>query len=171
MDTIANKISGTDKKTIYYEKIPTIIYETSDEASNTVAHEIATLIKERAAKNRNAVLGLATGSTPVAVYDELVRLHQEEGLSFKNVITFNLDEYYPMNPDSLQRYFRFMKENLFDLVDIPKDQIHIPDGTLEESEIAAYCQEHEEKSGQAGGIDMRRLGISRTGPLRCTAPG
>ena len=171
MDTIANKISGTDKKTIYYEKIPTIIYETSDEASNTVAHEIATLIKERAAKNRNAVLGLATGSTPVAVYDELVRLHQEEGLSFKNVITFNLDEYYPMNPDSLQSYFRFMKENLFDLVDIPKDQIHIPDGTLEESEIAAYCQEYEEKIRQAGGIDIQLLGIGRTGHIGFNEPG
>lgn len=171
MDTIANKISGTDKKTIYYEKIPTIIYETSDEASNAVAHEIATLIKERAAKNRNAVLGLATGSTPVAVYDELVRLHQEEGLSFKNVITFNLDEYYPMNPDSLQSYFRFMKENLFDLVDIPKDQIHIPDGTLEESEIAAYCQEYEEKIRQAGGIDIQLLGIGRTGHIGFNEPG
>lgn len=171
MDTIADKISGTDKKTIYYEKIPTIIYDTSNEASNAVAHEIATLIKERAAKNRNAVLGLATGSTPVAVYDELVRLHQEEGLSFKNVITFNLDEYYPMNRDSLQSYFRFMKENLFDLVDIPKDQIHIPDGTLEESEIAGYCHEYEEKIRQAGGIDIQLLGIGRTGHIGFNEPG
>src|SRR5690625_2178935 len=137
MDTIANKISGTDKKTIYYEKIPTIIYETSDEASNAVAHEIATLIKERAAKNRNAVLGLATGSTPVAVYDELVRLHQEEGLRCITVITFNLDGYYPMNPDALRMYFRFMKACLCDLMTMPKDQSHIPDSTLEESEIAA----------------------------------
>src|SRR5690625_4669027 len=132
MDTIANKISGTDKKTIYYEKIPTIIYETSDEASNAVAHEIATLIKERSAKNRNSVLGLATGSSAVAVYYELVRLQQEEGLSFKNVIAYNLDEYNPMNLDSLQSYFRYMKQYLFELVDITKDQIHIPDGTLEE---------------------------------------
>lgn len=171
MDTISDKISRTDKKSTYYEKIPTIIYETSSEASNAVAREIANLIKEKAADNKMAVLGLATGSTPVAIYDELVRLHEEENLSFKNVITFNLDEYYPMNPGSLQSYVRFMNENLFNLIDIPKDQINIPDGTLEESEIADYCKTYENKIQEVGGIDIQLLGIGRTGHIGFNEPG
>lgn len=171
MNTISDKISRTDQKSIYYEKIPTIIYETSSEASTAVATEIANLIKERAAKNKKAVLGLATGSTPVAIYDELVRMHEEENLSFKNVITFNLDEYYPMNPDSLQSYVRFMNENLFDLIDIPKDQINLPDGTLQEDEIADYCKAYENKIKEAGGIDIQLLGIGRTGHIGFNEPG
>ena len=95
-----------------FEKIPVRIFNTSEEASIFVANQIAGLIRERQKQNRPVVLGLATGSTPTRVYAELVKLHRE-GLSFSNVHTFNLDEYYPMQPDSLQSYVRFMNEHLF----------------------------------------------------------
>ena len=101
-----------------FEKIPTRIFDTSVDASITVAREIADLIRAKARKKEQCVLGLATGSTPTSVYGELVRLHQEEGLSFQNVVTFNLDEYYPMAPDQLQSYHRFMKENFFNHINI-----------------------------------------------------
>ena len=115
------------RRSLQHEKIPCRVYRHAGEASKAVAAEIAALIRERAAEGRNCVLGLATGSTPVGVYDELVRLHQEEGLSFRNVITFNLDEYFPMQPDELQSYVRFMREHLFDHVDIdPKTTSTFP---------------------------------------------
>src|SRR5213596_2947200 len=110
------------------ERIPCRVYPHAREASRAVARQIAELIRSRVAEGRKCVLGLATGSTPVGVYDELVRLHREEGLSFKNVITFNLDEYYPMQPNELQSYVRFMREHLFDHIDIPAGQWHVPDG-------------------------------------------
>src|SRR3954468_4424422 len=112
------------------EKIPTTVYASSAIASQAVAQEIADLIRDKAARRQVCVLGLATGSTPIAVYGELVRMHKEEGLSFGNVVTFNLDEYYPMQPTELQSYHRFMQEHLFSQVDIDKSNIHIPDGTL-----------------------------------------
>src|SRR5262245_54561681 len=112
------------------EKIPVEIFNSSEKASVFVANEIATLIRQKAAEGKHCVLGLATGSTPTRVYAELVKMHKE-GLSFKNVITFNLDEYFPMLPDSLQSYVRFMNEHLFDHIDIPKANINIPDGTLQ----------------------------------------
>lgn len=171
METIANKIQSLDKKSSYYEKIPTLIYENNSGASKAIAREIAELIKERAKNNEYAVLGLATGSTPVAVYDELVRLHKEEELSFKNVITFNLDEYYPISPDSLQSYVRFMKEHFFDDIDIPEDQYHIPDGTIDEDDVTGFCEKYEQKIKAAGGIDIQLLGIGRTGHIGFNEPG
>jgi len=117
------------------------------------------------------VLGLATGSTPTKVYDELVRLHKEEGLSFKNVITFNLDEYYPMQPDSLQSYVRFMEEHLFSHIDIPEDHVHIPDGTVEEDQVTEYCKQYEKQIRDTGGIDIQLLGIGRTGHIGFNEPG
>jgi glucosamine-6-phosphate deaminase len=87
------------------------------------------LIRQKQAEGKPCVLGLATGSTPTRVYAELIKLHKQ-GLSFKNVITFNLDEYYPIEPTSLQSYVRFMNEHLFDSIDIPKANINVPDGTL-----------------------------------------
>src|SRR5690606_11534365 len=101
------------------------------------------------------VLGLATGSTPTRVYEELVRLHREEGLSFQNVVTFNLDEYYPMQPDSLQSYVRFMNEYLFDHVDIDRANVHIPDGLLARDKVYDYCQDYEKKIHEVGGIDIQ----------------
>ena len=114
------------------------VFPHSAQANKAVAGQIADLIRERAAEGRNCVLGLATGNTPVGVYDELVRLHREEGLSLANVVTFNLDEYYPMQPNELQSYVRFMREHLFDLVDIPAGNWHVPDGTLPIEQVADY---------------------------------
>ena len=105
------------------EKIPTRIISDYREVARLVANEIASLIRVKQQKGEIAVLGLATGSTPTNVYRELVRLHKEEGLSFSNVVTFNLDEYYPMKPDSLQSYVRFMHEHLFDHIDIKPENI------------------------------------------------
>lgn len=153
------------------EKIPVQIFETSGDASRTIATEIATLIKARQNDGKAVVLGLATGSSPIAVYNELVRMHKEESLSFANVHTFNLDEYYPIDPASLQSYVRFMYEYLFDHIDIPRHQIHIPDGTVPEEQIPEYCKNYEEKISSLGGIDIQLLGIGRTGHIGFNEPG
>src|SRR5690606_25421445 len=109
--------------------------------------------------------------TPVKVYKELVRLHKEEGLSFGNVVTFNLDEYYPMRPDADQSYVTFMKKHLFDHIDIPQENINIPDGTLAEHEIQAFCETYEQKISNYGGLDIQILGIGRTGHIGFNEPG
>lgn len=153
------------------ERVNVTVYASSREASRAVAREMADLIRMRTARGQNTVLGLATGSTPTGVYDELIRLHQEEGLSFKNVITFNLDEYWPMTPDELQSYRRFMNENLFDHIDIPKANIHIPDGTLPREKVTEFCQQYEQQIRDAGGIDFQLLGIGRTGHIGFNEPG
>src|SRR5215212_9958817 len=142
--------------------IPVTVYASSQLASQAVAQEIAELIREKAEAGEMAVLGLATGSTPTSVYDELVRLHREEGLSFKNVITFNLDEYWPMGPENLQSYNRFMREHLFDHVDIPKQNVNIPDGRLPMERVGEFCQAYERRIAEAGGLDFQILGIGRT---------
>ncbi len=154
-----------------FEKVETVIYHDAAEASVVVASEIASLIRARNQIGQNTVLGLATGSTPVKVYRELVRLHKEEGLSFRRVITFNLDEYYPMQPEELQSYVRFMDEYLFDHIDIPKKNIHIPDGTLKREEVYEYCMQYEQKIEEAGGLDIQLLGIGRTGHVGFNEPG
>jgi glucosamine-6-phosphate deaminase len=153
------------------ERIPVTVYDQPGEASRAVAREIADLVTERARAGKQTVLGLATGSTPVGVYDELIRLHREEGVSFKTVVTFNLDEYWPMQPDALQSYHRFMREHLFDHLDIPAANIHIPDGTLARDQVAAACGRYEEKIREAGGIDLQLLGIGRTGHIGFNEPG
>jgi glucosamine-6-phosphate deaminase len=153
------------------ERVPVRVYPHSNEASKAVARLIADLIRDRAAEGRNCVLGLATGSTPLGVYDELVRLHREEGLSLANVITFNLDEYYPMQPNELQSYVRFMREHLFDLVDIAPGNWHVPDGTLPIEQVADFCAWYEEQITKAGGIDIQLLGVGRTGHIGFNEPG
>ncbi len=152
-------------------RMPVDVYDSSRAASKAVAGTIATLIRERAAQSKTAVLGLATGSTPQGVYDELVRLHRDEGLSFANVVTFNLDEYWPMQPNELQSYHRFMREYLFDHVDIDPRNIHIPDGTVALDEVAAHCADYEQKIRDVGGIDLQVLGIGRTGHIGFNEPG
>ncbi|MBT9394295.1 glucosamine-6-phosphate deaminase [Hymenobacter sp. NST-14] len=152
-------------------RVPVRIFPDSGQASAQVALELAAFIRERAAENRPAVLGLATGSSPTRVYEELVRLHREEGLSFQNVVSFNLDEYFPMAPDSLQSYVRFMHEYLFDQVDIRPENIHIPDGTVPPEQVADYCRRYEEQIRAAGGIDWQLLGIGRTGHIGFNEPG
>ena len=153
------------------ERIRTIVVEDHEEIALLVADRIATLIRERNATGASAVLGLATGSTPIGVYRELVRLHKEEGLSFRHVVTFNLDEYYPMPPDSIHSYHRFMWENLFSHVDIDPANVHIPDGTVPRERVDEYCREYEEAIEQAGGIDFQILGIGKTGHIGFNEPG
>ena len=153
------------------ERLPVTVYDQPADASRAVAREIADLVQSRAAAGKPTVLGLATGSTPVGVYDELIRLHREEGVSFKTVVTFNLDEYWPMQPDALQSYHRFMREHLFDHLDIPASAIHIPDGTLARNDIHAACAAYEERIRAAGGIDLQILGIGRTGHIGFNEPG
>jgi glucosamine-6-phosphate deaminase len=168
-------MSGTDAMHLVPQssknKIAYRVYPESTDASAAVAHEIADLIRERAAESRMAVLGLVAGSSPVNVYAELIRLHREENLSMANVITFNLDEYYPMNPDCLQSHARFMQEHLFDHVDIRPENIHLPDGTQPVETIADGCAAYDQELMDAGGIDIQLLGIGRTGHIGFNEPG
>ena len=154
-----------------FEKLPVSVFENPKDASLNVAKRIGDLIKAKQETNEMAVLGLATGATPITVYAELVRMHKEEGLSFKNVITFNLDEYYPMLPDAAQSYVSFMNENLFDHIDIDKTNVNIPDGTLKLEDIPAFCLAYEKKIGDLGGLDIQILGIGRTGHIGFNEPG
>jgi glucosamine-6-phosphate deaminase len=154
-----------------YEKLPVTVYPNQQVASLAVARRIADLIISKQAAGEKAVLGLATGVTPIGVYAELVRLHKEEGLSFSNVITFNLDEYYPMKAKAAQSYVTFMKENLFNHVDIDPAAVHIPDGTLAKEDVATFCLEYEKKISALGGLDLQILGIGRTGHIGFNEPG
>jgi len=158
-------------ETSKWEHIPVVIFEQPKIAAARVAREIADLIKQREADGLKAVLGLATGSTPIFVYQELVRIHREEGLSFRNVVTFNLDEYYPISPEHARSYHRFMREHLFDHIDIPATQIHIPDGALAREDVVAGCARYEKAIAEAGGIDLQILGIGRTGHIGFNEPG
>src|SRR5471030_1120782 len=154
-----------------YEKLPVTVYASQQVASLAVANRISALIRGKDAKGEKTVLGLATGVTPIGVYAELVRQYREEGLSFKNVITFNLDEYYPMQPTAVQSYVTFMNENLFNHVDIDKKNVHIPDGTLALEDVAAFCLDYEQKITKLGGLDLQILGIGRTGHIGFNEPG
>ena len=153
------------------EKIPTTIVEDHDELGRRVARRIADLVASRAREGRHAVLGLATGSTPIGVYRELIRLHRDEGLSFRQVVTFNLDEYYPMDPGSLHSYHRFMWENLFAHLDIPRANVHLPRGDVPRARVEDECRCYEEAIRAAGGIDLQLLGIGRTGHIGFNEPG
>lgn len=154
-----------------FEKIHTIIHEDSNKASLAVANEIASLINQKQQVGKKTVIGLATGSTPTKVYEYLVSFYKEGRLSFKNVVTFNLDEYFPMHPESIHSYVRFMNEHLFDHIDIAPENIHIPDGSLSKEEVRQYCEDYEEKIRNVGGLDIQILGIGRTGHIGFNEPG
>jgi len=154
-----------------FEKIPVKIFTTPKDGSEFAAREIGKLIRSKESKGEKCVLGLATGSTPISLYASLVRLHQEEGLSFKNVVTFNLDEYYPIEPEALQSYHNFMQRNLFSKVDIDPANINIPDGRVAKDKIKEYCQQYEQKIEAAGGIDLQVLGIGNNGHIGFNEPG
>src|SRR5690606_2236875 len=126
---------------------------------------LSLLIRQKQQEGEYTILGLATGSSPVKVYDELLRMHREEGLSFKNVITFNLDEYYPMKKSDDQSYWKFMHEHLFDHIDIDPKNIHMPDGEIPIDQVDEFCERYEEKIDALGGIDFQLLGIGRTGHI------
>lgn len=145
-------------------------FPTAEKASKYVAEEIAAYIADKNASNEKTVLGLATGSTPIQVYKELINFHQK-GLSFKNVITFNLDEYYPMGASEKESYHTYMHTHLFDHVDISGENIHIPDGMLPGDMVKEYCKKYEQKIKEVGGIDIQLLGIGRTGHIGFNEPG
>ncbi|MGB1375571.1 MAG: glucosamine-6-phosphate deaminase [Rhodothermales bacterium] len=162
---------GSTTEGSWWENIPVELFTSSSDMAVDVARRIASLITKRAADSRQAVLGLPTGSTPIGVYRHLIRMHQEEGLDFSNVVTFNLDEYYPMEPAALQSYHRFMRENFFDHVNVPEEHIHIPRGDIERGEISAWCRGYEQSIRDAGGLDLILLGIGRTGHIGFNEPG
>ena len=153
------------------ERIRTVVHHNHEAIAFEVAAAIAATIRQANAEGRHAVLGLATGSTPVGVYRELIRLHREEGLSFARVMTFNLDEYYPMAADSIHSYHRFMWEHLFAHVDIDPANVHLPSGTVPRAEIEAQCAGYEARIRAAGGIDFQLLGIGKTGHIGFNEPG
>tara|TARA_B100000768_G_scaffold181888_1_gene207163 strand:+ start:546 stop:2471 length:1926 start_codon:yes stop_codon:yes gene_type:complete len=154
-----------------FEKIHSVIFDEPKEASKMVANEIAILIRKKQKEKKSCVLGLATGSSPISVYQELVRIHKEDGLSFSNVISFNLDEYFPMNKSDSQSYHHFMNIHLFSHVDIKSENIYIPDGNLGIDEVNNYCKQYDKLIGTLGGIDFQLLGIGRTGHIGFNEPG
>lgn len=162
-----NKLNMVDS----FEKIEVKIYPTAVEGSIYAAQQIADLIKQKASKGEMLVLGMATGSTPIKMYAELVRMHREEGLSFKNVVTFNLDEYYPIDKDAYQSYWSFMHRNLFNHIDIDPKNIHLPNGNAPKAEMKNYCASYEQAIEAAGGIDLQILGIGQNGHIGFNEPG
>ena len=169
-NTISYKTPGQFEST-RFEKIHNIITDSSLIGSKLVAREIADLILQKQKQNTTCILGLATGSSPIKVYEELIRLHKEEGLSFHNVITFNLDEYYPMEKENLESYHYFMHDHLFKHIDINPKNIHIPDGMVTSENVDQYCMEYDAAILAAGGLDFQLLGIGRTGHIGFNEPG
>ena len=153
------------------ERIRTLVVDDHEHIARLVANRIATLVREKDAAGEMAVLGLATGSTPIGVYRELIRMHRDDGLTFRHVTTFNLDEYYPMPRESIHSYHRFMWENLFSQIDIRPENVHIPDGTISRDRVEDYCRRYEDAIADAGGIDFQILGIGKTGHIGFNEPG
>ena len=154
-----------------FEKIKTHITNTALESSIAVAREIADLIRQRQAENRTCTLCFTSGRSPIEVFNELVRLHKEENLSFKNVIVFNLFEYYPLNVNFAQSCLNQIKTNLLDKIDILPENIHSIDQTLNQSEISQHCANYELKIKECGGIDYQVLGIGGAGNIGFNEPG
>src|SRR3954463_8703472 len=153
------------------ERLQTVVVPNHGDLAKLVADRIVEVIdREPRAKGR-AVLGLATGSTPLGVYEELIRRHQAGEVDFARVVTFNLDEYYPMSPESAHSYRRYMWENFFAHVNIAKDNVHIPDGTTPRERVAETCAAYEQAIQAAGGIDFQLLGIGKTGHVGFNEPG
>src|SRR5213082_3388790 len=153
------------------ERIPTVVVPDHDDLAVLLADRVADVIaRETAAKGR-CVLGLATGSTPLGIYRELIRRHQAGEVDLSRVVTFNLDEYYPMPPDSPHSYRRYMWENLFAHVDIRPEHVHIPDGSVPRERLAEHCDAYERAIAEAGGIDLQLLGIGKSGHIGFNEPG
>ena len=154
-----------------FEKIHNVIFSDSNEGSICVAKEISNIIKDKQSKNEICVLGLSTGSSPIKVYEELIRMHREEGLSFNNVVSFNLDEYYPMDLNSIHSYYYFMHQHLFNHIDIIPENVNIPSGVVSMEELHQYCIDYDLKIKEYGGLDFQLLGIGRTGHIGFNEPG
>jgi glucosamine-6-phosphate deaminase len=169
MNNLKYKIPGSIEVN-RLERLHNLVFDDVKKGSKVIAKEIGALIKLKQSQNKLCVLGLATGSSPLSVYRELISLHNN-GLSFKNVVTFNLDEYFLLPPEHVQSYHNFMHENLFNHIDIDPKNIHIPKGSLSQYEIDLYCKEYEQKIIDQGGIDLQILGIGRTGHIGFNEPG
>ncbi len=154
-----------------YEKLHLAVYREPEKASTDIANSIAELIRSKQKENKPCVLGLATGNSPLNVYKKLIQLHQKEGLSFKNVITFNLDEYFPIAPGDANSYYQYMHSNFFNHIDIDIANTHIPRGDISQSEMLEHCNHYENKIKKAGGIDLQLLGIGQTGHIGFNEPG
>ncbi len=162
---------NTKDLTALTEKIPLRIFNNKEEGSVFIAIQIAAVIRSNNELGQKTVLGLATGSSPLLIYRELIRLHKEEDLSFKNVFTFNLDEYYQVESENKQSYHHFMYEHFFNHIDIDPENIHIPNGMLPPSEIENFCLEYDRKIASLGNIDIQLLGIGRSGHIGFNEPG
>ena len=136
-----------------------------------VSEKAAKIISEHITRKKNSVLGLATGSTPLGLYAELVRMYRKGEINFSQIKTFNLDEYYGLEPSHSQSYAHFMHENFFRYVNIPPENVHIPNGTASKEKLKEYCQEYENEIKQAGGIDLQILGIGIDGHIGFNEPG
>ena len=153
------------------ERIPTRVFDDHDALAREVAHRIADVMRARAAAGERCVLGLATGSTPIGVYRELARMHKDEGLDLSRVITFNLDEYWPMTPESAHSYHSFMWGHLFHHINIRPENVHIPSGQWKLDEVERDCEKYEQLIRAAGGLDLQLLGIGRDGHIGFNEPG
>ena len=153
------------------ERLRTEVLDDHDDLARQIADRIVTVIRERTAATGRCVLGLATGSTPLGIYRELIRRHAAGEVDFAKVVTFNLDEYYPMAPDSVHSYRRYMQEHLFDHVHLPPDRTHVPDGAVPRERLAEHCADYENAIRAVGGIDFQILGIGRSGHVGFNEPG
>ena len=146
-------------------------YKNFNKGSIVVANKISGLIKTKGKLNEKCVLGLSTGSSPIKTYSELIKMHKKEGLSFKNVVIFNLDEFYPMKPNSQFSYHKFMFNKFLKHIDIQKKNVNIPKGDISNKEIRNYCENFEKKIDNLGGIDLQLLGIGTNGHIGFNEPG
>src|SRR6266571_4678153 len=153
------------------ERLRTVVVPDHDDLARRLADRIVAVVARATAERERCVLGLATGSTPLGIYRELIRRHRAGEVDFARVVTFNLDEYYPMPPDSPHSYRRYMRENLFAHVNIRPEHVHIPDGSVPREALAEYCAAYEQAIAAAGGIDFQLLGIGKSGHIGFNEPG
>ena len=169
-NSIKYKNPGSSSTT-RFERIHTVIFDNKENAELLIVKEIIQLIQKNNKKNKKTVLGLATGSSPKGVYKNLIEIHKKEKVSFKKVVTFNLDEYYGISKDHKESYNQFMDENLFNHTDIDRNNIYIPDGDLNKKVIDNFCKDYEKKIKSYGGIDIQILGIGANGHIGFNEPG
>lgn len=153
------------------EHLRTLIVEDPNDLAVLLADRIVEIVRRETAYKDRCVLGLATGSTPIGIYRELIRRYEAGEIDFSKVVTFNLDEYYPMSADSIHSYRRYMMENLFEHVNIELENINIPDGRIPRRDLPGHCRAYEDAIKAAGGIDFQILGIGRSGHIGFNEPG
>lgn len=154
-----------------YEQIPTMVCQSAEVGSHYVARQVAKAIQAKTLKGEKFVLGLSTGKSPVDVYRELVRMHREESLSFKNVVMFSLDEFYPVNASEDHSRSRAMREELLKHIDVEENNVHLLHGDVPLDEVSTFCKHYEEKIAEEGGIDLMLLGIGTEGQIGFNEPG